>query len=155
VTYRLYIPKDFEELYAIEVACFKPPARFTRRYMRSIIENPRSATWIAERAGRTAGFAIVHWSDAFGETAAYIETIEVLPDERGQGAGNELMRRLETSAREAGAGWIGLHLDTRNAGAVRLYETHGYSREGREEDYYGVGGAAFVYAKRIDWGLTS
>ena len=48
--YRLYRPADFPQLYAIELACFQPPIRFSRRYMQRLIANPDSATWIAERS---------------------------------------------------------------------------------------------------------
>ena len=48
--YRLYLPADFPQLYAIEQLCFQPPIRFPRPYMRQLIANPDSATWIAELA---------------------------------------------------------------------------------------------------------
>ena len=59
--YRLYIPEDFDRLYALEEACFDPPGRFSRRYMRLLVQRAHAATWIAEEAGQLAGFAIVDW----------------------------------------------------------------------------------------------
>ncbi len=46
--YRLYQPGDFPALYAVEELCFEPPFRFSRTYMRQLIESPNAATWIAE-----------------------------------------------------------------------------------------------------------
>ena len=155
MTYRLYVPNDFDQLYAIEEVCFPPSQRFGRRYMRSIIENHNSATWIAERDGRMTGFAIVDWATEDGEATAYIETIEVLPAERRSGAGSELMDRLESSARAANAESIWLHVDSRNQAAVKLYEAFGYTVQGREEGYYGSGSAALVYAKLLAAAMPS
>ena len=59
--YRLYRPEDFAALYAIEELCFQPPFRFGRGFMRSLIDDVHSATWIAEADGQLAGFAVVDW----------------------------------------------------------------------------------------------
>ena len=148
--YRLYNSQDLDELYAIEEVCFELPDRFGRRYMGQLVVSPNGATWIAEQEGRMAGFAIVEWAQDADEPIAYIETIEVLPADRGQGVGSQLLARIEASASSANAAWIWLHVDAGNQGAIRLYEANGYSCEGREEDYYGPGRAALIYAKRLD-----
>jgi ribosomal protein S18 acetylase RimI-like enzyme len=147
--YRPYRPGDFAQLYAIEEACFEPPLRFGRWYMQQLISGSRAATWIAEEDGRMAGFAIVEWSTASAATAAYIYTIEVAAELRGRGVGSELLRRVEGSARAAGAAAVWLHVDAGNAPAIRLYEAHGYRRQGREERYYGRGRAALIYSKPL------
>jgi len=149
VHYRLYMPEDFAALYAIEEACFEPLLRFGRRYMRKLAEQANASTWIAEEDGKMAGFAIVEWADESSETVAYIQTIEVAPEQRGQGIGRELLGRIEGSACEAGAKLIWLHVDAENAAAIRLYEAHGYRNEGREENYYPEGRAALIYAKPL------
>jgi [ribosomal protein S18]-alanine N-acetyltransferase len=149
VNYRPYTAEDFAQLYAIEEVCFQPPHRFNRSYMRQLVESAEAATWIAEEAGQLAGFAIVEWSRESGRLFAYIQTIEVLPDQRGQGVGAELLRRLEASAVAAGAQTIWLHVDAENRAAIRLYQAHGYLCEGREENYYGRGRPALIYAKGL------
>ncbi len=148
--YRLYNSQDLEELYAIEDVCFEPPERFGRKYMGRLVGSPNGATWIAEQDGRMVGFAIVEWAQDAGEPIAYIETIEVLPAHRSHGAGSQLLTCIEDSARSANAGWIWLHVDAGNEGAIRLYEAHGYGCEGTEENYYAPGRAALIYAKRLD-----
>lgn len=152
MTYRLYEPGDFAQLYAVEEACFEPPFRFSRAYMRQIIRSHRSATWIAEQGTQLAGFAVVEWELSADEMTAYIETVEVAQRFRGQGVGGELMRRAEDSARAAGARTIWLHVDAENLSAIRLYERHGYERQGREEHYYARNRAAFTYAKALGAG---
>lgn len=142
---RPYIAADFEALYALEEACFPPPFRFDRRYMRKQVSSSEGATWVTEENGRLRGFAIVEWV----EGVAYIQTIEVDPALRGQGIGARLLDRMEDSARAAGAVVIWLHVDAENAAAIRLYEASGYRRQGKEEKYYPQGRAALIYAKRL------
>jgi len=147
--YRLYHPADFPALYAVEELCFAPPFRFSRSYMRQIVKSPDSATWIAENDTKLIGFSIVEWSAGQSESAAYIQTVEVHPAFRGRGIGAELLSRAENSARAAGARSICLHVDVENAAAIRLYESRGYTRQGREEHYYARHRAALIYAKPL------
>ena len=151
--YRLYQPTDFETLYALEEVCFQPPLRFPRSYMRRILGNSDSATWIAEEpehaSKHMAGFANVEWAGPVHDRYAYIQTLEVSPEHRRHGVARELLTRLEQSAKAAGAAAIWLHVDTENLPAIRLYEAHGYSQQGREEHYYARHRAAFIYSKSL------
>jgi ribosomal-protein-alanine N-acetyltransferase len=149
VEYRLYKAEDFEALYALEEACFQPPFRFGRRYMRRLVGREDAATWIAEDEGGIAGFGVVLWENARGGVVAYLETLEVRPDLRGRGTGGELLRRCEESARTAGAETMGLHVDAENGAAIGLYQAHGFERQGRVERYYPQERAAEVYVKRL------
>jgi ribosomal-protein-alanine N-acetyltransferase len=150
VIYRPYNPEDFDQLYALEEVCFEPPFRFSRRAMRAFVQHPDSATWVAEENGRMAGFAIVEWSVRKGECRAYVQTIEVAPEDRRRGVGEELLNWIECSASGAGASSIWLHVEAENAGAVRLYEAQGYRCQGRKENFYPLGQAALIYMKEID-----
>ncbi len=148
--YHPYKPQDFDPLYVLEEICFEPPHRFSRRYMRSLVNRVNAATWIAEDAGQIAGFAIVVWRDGKQGVTAYIQTIEVATEMRGQGVGRELLSRIESSARLAGACLIWLHVEATNAAAIRLYESQDYRCEGRVENYYPPNHAAIIYVKRLD-----
>jgi len=146
--YRLYQPGDFAPLYAIEESCFQPPFRFSRAYMRQLVESEDTASWIAEDEGAMAGFAIVEWTDP-PDAVAYIQTIEVAPQKRRLGIAGELLRLVEQSAGAARATAIWLHVDAENAAAIRLYEAHGYECTGRQSNYYARGRAALIYAKPL------
>jgi ribosomal protein S18 acetylase RimI-like enzyme len=150
VLYRAYTTEDFAGLYAIEELCFQPPFRFGRRQMRQLVQRGNAATWIAEHGGPVCGFAIVEWMREASGVVAYIQTIEVAPDRRGQGVGGELLRRVEGSARAAGAEEIWLHVDAGNAAAIRLYEANGYRIGGRKENYYPLGRAALICSKVLE-----
>jgi ribosomal protein S18 acetylase RimI-like enzyme len=150
VQYRLYREDDFTQLYAIELACFEPQFRFSRNTMRMLIADPSSATWVAEEQEQLAGFAIVFWSQPPEQPLAYIQTLEVALAHRNRGIAGKLLRLLEESAKSAGAHVIWLHVAETNAPAIRLYQAHGYSQQGREENYYTQGTAALLYAKPIE-----
>jgi ribosomal protein S18 acetylase RimI-like enzyme len=154
MNFRLYAATDFPALYAIEEACFQPPHRFSRRYMRDLIENADAATWIAEENGVMTGFAIADWARDGGQVVAYIQTIEVAPECRGRGVGSELLDRIEGSASAAGARVMWLHVDASNERAIALYEAKGYRRRRSVEHYYGRGQPALVYEKDLDAGRS-
>jgi ribosomal protein S18 acetylase RimI-like enzyme len=155
VLFRPYTAEDFAALYAIEELCFQPPLRFGRGQMRRLLQHRNAAAWIAEEGKHLCGFAIVEWTREPGRIAAYIQTIEVAPERRGQGVGRELLRRVEASATAAGAHLIWLHVDAENGAATRLYEANGYRIEGREENYYPPGRAALVCLKALGAGPAS
>ena len=152
--FRLYRPQDFSQLYAIEQACFQPPFRFPRRYMRQLVDSHAAATWIAEEDQQMAGFAIVDWTRELtresGQAIAYIQTVEVTPTHRNRGIANELLRRIESSAGAAGATALWLHVAEQNAAAIRLYQAHSYLPQGREENYYAAGIPALIFAKTLE-----
>jgi ribosomal protein S18 acetylase RimI-like enzyme len=150
VHYRLYTPRDFDSLYAIEELSFQPQFRFSRKYMRQIVSHSNSVSWVAEEDGQMGGFAIAEWARGASGAIGYIQTIEVAPDRRKQGIGRELLRRIEDSARAVSSEAIWLHVHAENAPAIRLYEANGYVREGREADYYAPGHAALIYGKSIE-----
>jgi len=147
--YRPYRPPDFDPLYAIEELCFQPPLRFPRSYMHRIIDNPDGATWIAEDENQMTGFSVVEWAGPPQDRYAYIQTIEVHPDHRRRGIARELLARVEQSARDASASAIWLHVDPENSNALRLYETHGYQKRGREDHYYARHRPADIYSKPL------
>jgi ribosomal protein S18 acetylase RimI-like enzyme len=150
ILYRPYQPGEFAPLYAVEELCFEPPFRFSRAYMRELVTSPTAATWIAEENEELAGFAIVECAKIQGKTAAYIVTLETHPAWRRRGIGAELLRRVEDSARAAGAHAIWLHVDVENSAAIYLYESRGYARQGREKHFYARHRPALVYAKRLE-----
>ena len=60
--------------------------------------------------------------------------IAVVPSARGKGVGSALLDALLARAREDGYPSISLSVDRNNAGAIELYERHGFSRVGEDAD---------------------
>ena len=155
--YRLYMPEDFDTLYAIERLCFQPPLRFSHGYLEKVTQARNGATWVAESdAGNLAGFAVLEWKrEREDGVVAYVVTIDVLQEHRRQGVGSELLRRMEESAQASGAWCIWLHVDARNEAARKLYCKHGYDKAGAAKNFYGPGRVAEILLKVLarDWTL--
>ena len=60
--------------------------------------------------------------------------IAVVPNARGKGVGSALLGALLDRARVEGYDRISLSVDRNNAGAIELYERHGFERVGAEDD---------------------
>ena len=60
--------------------------------------------------------------------------IAVVPNARGKGVGSALLAALLDRARAEGYGAISLSVDRNNAGAIELYERHGFERVGEDDD---------------------
>ena len=60
--------------------------------------------------------------------------IAVVPNARGKGVGAALLEALLDRARTEGYETISLSVDRNNAGAIGLYERHGFERVGEEDD---------------------
>jgi ribosomal-protein-alanine acetyltransferase len=65
-----------------------------------------------------------------------IENVVVDADRRRQGIANSLVRLLAGTARSAGVGGIILEVRESNTPAVRLYESIGFTEDGRRKGYY-------------------
>ena len=161
--YRPYQPGDFDQICAIEKACFQPPLRYTRRYLRELLAAPGAIAWVAAlesaeaipalavgvRGRRLVGFVLAGVMWAHGKKIVYLETLEVVEGARRRGAGAELLRRVGDAARAAEIGALWLHVAANNAAALGLYSAHGFEIQGREENYYGPGIHGLVCVQRL------
>jgi ribosomal-protein-alanine N-acetyltransferase len=142
---REYRAQDLEAMYALDLVCFDPAFRFSRRAMRRFAEARGATTVVAEAEGELVGFCIVQMEERVG----YVVTLDVAPVWRRRGLARRLMAESEARAAAAGALAMELHAFTGNEGAMRFYEGIGYGRVGRVEGFYGRGLDALVYAKRL------
>lgn len=146
---RPYLALDFAMLYAVEEACFTPPLRFDRPFMRRLLSSRRSSAWVAEDEGQIVGFAIAQVSGGARPLSAYLHTIEVLPDLRRRGVARELLGGVERSVVELGAEVLDLHVDSTNSDAILLYRSRGFVALAREENFYPQGHAAIFFRKKL------
>jgi ribosomal-protein-alanine N-acetyltransferase len=142
---REYRPGDWKAMWALDVLCFEPVFRFSRRAMREFAEAADALTVLAEVDGELAGFCIVHLSESVG----YVVTLDVAEAWRRRGLAQRLMAEVERKASNAGAAGMELHAFTGNAGAIRFYERIGYERVGTAENFYGPGLDALIYRKPL------
>ncbi len=86
---------------------------------------------IAESAGRPVGYAFVtvgpgYASWATGERAAELETLSVLPDQRGDGVGAALVEAVWSRLEGIGVDEMAITTTRTNVDAHRFYERQGF-----------------------------
>jgi ribosomal protein S18 acetylase RimI-like enzyme len=106
--------------------------RRRRRQYEAWLAEPEPFILVAERRGVPVGYAMVHvregsptWS--ISERVGELETLSVLPAERGTGAGAALLDAVRTELAARGITEVSLHAILTNGDAIRFYERHGFS----------------------------
>jgi ribosomal-protein-alanine N-acetyltransferase len=144
VALRDYRAGDSEAMHALDVLCFEPVFQFSRRAMRGFAEAKGTITLLAEASGELVGFCVVQMEEQVG----YVVTLDVAASWRRQGLARRLMDEVESRVCVAGGLGMVLHVYKGNLGAMRFYESLGYSRTGMVQGFYGRGLDALVYRKR-------
>jgi ribosomal protein S18 acetylase RimI-like enzyme len=103
-----------------------------RRQYEQWLSEPEAFLLVAERAGERVGYSMVHVREGsptwpISERAGEIETLLVLPRERGQGTGTALLEAVRTELDGRGVTEVSLHVMATNNDAIRFYERHGFS----------------------------
>jgi GNAT superfamily N-acetyltransferase len=88
---------------------------------------PAAEALVAERGGRTVGFAIYFttFSTFLCKPGLYLEDLFVEPAHRGSGIGKSLLRRLAALAVERGCGRFEWRVLDWNEPSIRFYESLG------------------------------
>ena len=86
---------------------------------------------LAERGGESVGYAMAHVRSGsptwpLSERAGEIETLSVVPGERGQGTGSALLEAVRQELGTQGITELSLHVMHTNSDAMRFYERHGF-----------------------------
>jgi ribosomal protein S18 acetylase RimI-like enzyme len=91
---------------------------------------PDAFVLIAELDGQPVGYALVHlrgpeetW--ATGDRIGSLETLAVLPGERGRGIGTALFERMYKELQDLGVRQLAVGVISKNAAALRFYERQG------------------------------
>lgn len=142
---RDYRPGDDAALYALDLVCFEPVFRFTRRAMRAFAQAPGAVTLLIESGAVLAGFVIAHVDNDIG----YIVTLDVAPAFRRHGIARRLMAEAESRILTSGATRIVLHVFEHNLAAIQFYENLGYVRTGVAANFYAHGIDALIYIKQL------
>jgi ribosomal protein S18 acetylase RimI-like enzyme len=108
------------------------PATLSRGVAAVFADSAKGAYWIAERDGRAVGCLLTtyEWSDWRAGVILWIQSVYVVPEERGRGVYRALYERVrrQVEASDDLKG-IRLYVEKRNAGAQRVYERLGMTRE--------------------------
>jgi ribosomal protein S18 acetylase RimI-like enzyme len=102
-----------------------------RRLYEELLDRPDSFVLVARREAAPLGYILAHIHDGAddtwptGERTGEIETLALLPGERGRGLGTRMLDAAERHLNAHGAGTIVLRAMTGNAEAIRFYERRG------------------------------
>jgi ribosomal-protein-alanine N-acetyltransferase len=89
-------------------------------------------SWVLCREGTIIGYGIL----SVGAGEAHVLNVCIAPDQRGQGFGRHLMKRLLDIARWTGAERVFLEVRPSNPNAQALYASLGFHEIGRRPRYY-------------------
>jgi ribosomal protein S18 acetylase RimI-like enzyme len=95
------------------------------------LANPETFVLLAERGEEQVGYAMVQVREGsptwpLSERAGEIETLSVLPGERGNGTGTALLDAVRRELLTRGITELSLHVMPTNRDAIRFYERHGF-----------------------------
>lgn len=102
-----------------------------RALYEELLDHPGSFLLVARRDGRAVGYALAHLHEGADDTwptserIGHVESLAVLPEERGRGVGTELLDRAEELLADRGATTVAIEVMVGNEEAQRLYESRG------------------------------
>lgn len=143
VTYRLLSGEDVAGVHALDQRCFAAGIAYTAEEIAAYLRMPGLHQG-CERDGRL--IAVLLSTMAKAKTRGHIITVDVAPEARRRGIGQELMRRAEAYYRAHGAPGMRLEAAVNNAGALAFYARLGYQMKGLLPGYY----AADLDALRLE-----
>jgi ribosomal protein S18 acetylase RimI-like enzyme len=117
-------------------------------------DNPPEAHLVAELSGRVVGYIRLKPPTRLPENTHVIQVqgLAVHPDARRHGAAGSLLDAAEKQLRERGIRKLTLRVLSSNQPAIRLYERHGFAREGALRDEFLINGRYvddIMMAKRL------
>jgi ribosomal protein S18 acetylase RimI-like enzyme len=106
--------------------------RRRRRQYEAWLAEHKSFVLLAQRQGAPVGYAMVRIREGSptwptSERAGELETLSVLPGERGSGAGTALLEAVRDELGARGIAEVSLLAIHTNGDAIRFYERHGFS----------------------------
>ena len=137
---------DIEPVMALEIELFADEAWSPTMFWSELAEHSTRHYIVA-----TAGDEIVGYGGlcAYPPHESYVQTIAVAPAAQGHGLGTRLLTGLVDESRRRGCRRVDLEVRADNAGAIRLYERHGFSRIELRRGYYQPSGADAVVMRRV------
>ena len=121
---------DLEAVAGLEELCFSIP--WSRSAIEEAFSNELYRFVAVEERGSVVGYANFRIVADEGE----IERVAVHPDSRRRGYGRKLMEAMVDYSRKKGVRDMTLDVRVNNEKAINLYESCGFSEEGRRKDYY-------------------
>ena len=138
--------KDVDALVKIENRCFEID-RMSPRSIKHMIKKGNCDFIVARQGETIAGYILILYHR--GTHLARLYSLAVLPEFRGQGIGDQLLKEGEHHATSRDSVFMRLEVHPNNSSAIRMYEKYGYHPFGLLKDYYEDHADALRYQKRI------
>ncbi len=145
LTIRPIEKEDFDELYAIDQACFEPGVAYSRSELRWFLSRKGAFGFVAQLTGDSihsqsrqpiVGF-ILAWKQA--NRLGHIITLDVLDQFRRKTIGTQLMNRASKEFTSSGVRLVVLEVSVKNAPAQAFYRKFGFQMVDRLRNYYSNG----------------
>ena len=130
ITFAPLSREHLDDMAEIEQLCFSMP--WSRAMLADELVNDYAVYYVAEQAGRVAGYAGMH--TLFDE--AHITNIAVRPELRRMGVGGLLLDKLIRVAALGGVKTVTLEVRESNVGAIALYSKKGFLPAAIRKGYY-------------------
>ena len=140
---------DQAALTELEAAAWSPESGFPSTMAADLRDatffgtgNPPEAHLVAELNGRVAGYIRLKPPTKLPENAHVVQVqgLAVHPDARRRGVAASLLDAAEETLRERGTRKLTLRVLSTNEAAIRLYERHGFVREGTLREEFCING---------------
>ena len=138
---------DIERLCEIDAACFPAKVAFPPQEMRATLQQPGALAIIAQaREDEVTGFIV---AAKVGPKKGHIVTVDVQPEFRRRGLGEQLMLAVSKRLAEAGVETVRLETAVSNRAAQALFRKLGFERIAKAKAYYPDGSDAWVMEKQL------
>lgn len=102
-----------------------------RTVYKDLLQRPEAFALVARRGDEIIGYAMVKIEDAdavwyTGELQAELESLALLPNERGKGLGTRLLDTVDEELAKLRVTDLTIGVDVNNTGAKRFYERRGF-----------------------------
>jgi ribosomal-protein-alanine acetyltransferase len=125
-----------DKLLEIEEQCFDQEA-FSKRQIAYLLTDYNSIALVAKANSDVAGFIIAQVEVKDDRLFGHIITINVPPKYRRKGIGSKLIKEIENILKQKGISECQLEVREDNSAALKLYQSLGYQKMGKLENYYG------------------
>ena len=143
---REYRPGDFPTLCLLDQMCFPEGIAYTPEEIALGLAQPGAFVLVAEVENQVVAFLLAYQKK---RPVGHIVTIDVHPDFRQRGIGDQLMELAEQRLRRGGAMRIVLEVSVENDPALQFYAKLGYLTRRLLPHYYRNESDAYLMEKRL------
>ena len=122
-------PEDLPFLAGAEAACFSEP---WSEDALGLLVTEKATAYCLEDGGHVVAYGSLLYAPDEGQ----ILNLAVHPDRRREGLGRKILDRLLAEASARGMGLVSLEVRVSNTAAISLYQSAGFTVEGRRPHFY-------------------